>query len=748
MKPWKFLLSAGGSYLAMTAHASADPISIGFFLFAGPLGAAFSFGALVTAAQIGLYAIGIGASLLVSSALSKSQKIDPGQYKNTFEISPEGSEINAIGRCRLGGVRTFGNTRNRDRFRLTCHAKGPMVAIEEYFLGGREVVVDSDTGYVSSPPFAKSGGSWVTFKTKVGDGTETAWPELVSSFPTTWTSAHRVRGIAQSLVKYVSPGIYTEKFGQLYNQGEPESATTARWNVVYDPREVGADKYNDATWGWSMNGPLCAARIMLSYPDLTADSFDWDFIAAEADKADAMVPTLTGTEPRSQCSGVWLSEAKRGDTMKQVLESIGCEVTLSDTGLVRIGLIADAPTADMTLTDDHITSYSWRSGPEAAERPNICRISYYSPERGYEMGEIDMTGIAWAGVQDEIDRYGEKIYDIELPFCPSASQAQRIARRLFLQARGDTGVVQTNMAGLALWGRDYANITLSDIEETPVCKIAPPRVDDERGQVDIPFTVWPQELIDSPWNPATMEAAAPEQLPNLQYESDLDTPAAPTRAVVVQVPGGAWETRVQYGTVSGGTLAEANFRTYTGGLPDPWQGMAEWDNHVPGGDPIPPPSPADRWYARDYEDTRGAKCDFRVRWYNGDGEASYPSEYLTVDPMAVDNSLPNVPYQDIEYEDSGDTSQNRTFTITSSPHKDDIQVARMVMTWSAIGTPSGSGTLYDGVGRPLQEQVGSFEIGKPGQGSAHTITITTTVYTTDGTSRQKVNTYNFEGPPP
>ncbi|WP_417419223.1 phage tail protein [Hoeflea sp.] len=708
MKLWKFLLSAGGSYLAMTAHASADPISIGFFLFAGPLGAAFSFGALVTAAQIGLYAIGIGASLLVSSALSKSQKIDPGQYKNTFENSPEGSEINAIGRCRLGGVRTFGNTRNRDRYRLTCHAKGPMVAIEEYFLGGREVVVDSDTGNVSSPPFAKSGGSWVTFKTKVGDGTETAWPELISAFPNTWTSAHRVRGIAQSLVKYVSPGIYTEKFGQLYNQGEPESAVTARWNVVYDPREAGADKDNDATWVWSMNGPLCAARIMLSYPDMTVDSFDWDFIAAEADKADTMVPTLTGTEPRSQCSGVWLSEGKRGDTMGQVLESIGCEVTRSGTGLVRIGLIDDAPTADLTLTDDHIVSYSWRSGPEAAERPNVCRISYYSPERGYEMGEIDMTGIAWARVQDEIDRYGEKIYDIELPFCPSASQAQRIARRLFLQARGDTGVVQTNMAGLALWERSYANITFSDIEETPVCKVAPPREDHERGEAELPFTVWPQELIDSPWNPATMEAAAPEQLPNLQYESDLDTPSVASTAVV-QYPGGAYETRMRFSSVAGGSIAEANYRTYTGGLPDIWQGMTEYS--------------ANGQFAYAAVNTIGKETEFRVRWFNGDGEASYFSDVVNVPDMQIDNSVPAEPYLDVQVTNNG--VGDYTFEVVA--YSTAMNAVRFVLASNQPEITPG----YDGDTRPgLGYTAGGTISNGP---AAINVTITATVYTSNGT---------------
>src|SRR5690606_8984999 len=116
---------------------------------------------------------------------------------------------------------------------------------------------------------------------------------------------------------------------------------------------------------WSDNGPLCAARIMLSYPDLTVDSFDWDFIGDEADKADALVATKAGTEKRSRCSGVWLSESERGATMQQVLDSIGCEVVQSDTGLVRIRLIDDTPTSEVSFSDRDIVDWSWKSGPEA-----------------------------------------------------------------------------------------------------------------------------------------------------------------------------------------------------------------------------------------------------------------------------------------------------------------------------------------------------------------------------------------------
>lgn len=574
----RFLL-AGASLLAMTASAQAEFIitPIAFALFAGPLGAVASVGAIYTGVQIALLAgLAIGSSLL---SRQQQQKVDPGAFKSTFSSS-ESSEINAIGRVGISGLKAFGNTKGSDKSRLVAHARGPLKAVEEYKLGGREVTVDPD-GAVSSPPYAKPGGSWVNWKIKDGVGADTAWADLMSDFPSLWTADHTLPGVINSLIRYTTPGFATteaaEKHQVMYGGGEPDGMIVGRFNHVYDPREVGADPDDEETFVWSMNGPLCAARIMSFYPDLTMASFDWDVIADEADKADVLVDTLTGTEPRSRISGVWLSEAERGSTMQDVLDSAGLEIVQSDEGLIRIRLIDDAPTAEVSIAAKDIVDFGWKSGPEAVERPNVCRIRYYSAERNYEMADIDMSGIGWARIDDEITRYGEKPIDISLPFCPSASQAQRIARRLFLLARADAGQVATNWVGAGCWEAIYTNIELPDLDETALTKIAPPRIDDAAATVDIPYVVWPQDLIDDPWDPATMEAAAPEDLPDLQNESELDTPDAPTEATVVVYPNGNREMRMKFSGVTGGTIAEANFRTYTGGLPNAWQATTEYE---------------------------------------------------------------------------------------------------------------------------------------------------------------------------
>lgn len=710
----KKLLLAGSSLIAMCVPAMADPVTIGGFLFTNTfLGGVAGLGTLITATQIGILGLGLAAQALLGRP--RGQRVDPGEFKSVFETS-DSSEVNAIGRCSVAGLKAFGNTAGADRHRLILHCASKLVAVEEYFLGERPVTVEA-SGLVSSPPYSKPGDSWVTWEISGdADGTETAWPTLTSAYDF-WTSAHRVRGIAQSLLTYTSPGITTAKFNKLFQSGVPDPRITGRFNIAYDPRESGADLNNTATWVWSQNGPLCAARIMMSYPDLTGDDFDWDFISDEADKADTLVDTLTGTEPRSRLSGIWLSESKRGETMDDVLRSIGAEITLSDTGLIRIRLIDDSPTSEIAFTEKHIASFSLKSGPEGVERPNVCRVRYYSSERNYELADIDLTGIPWARVDDEVTRYGEKILDIELPFCPSASQAQRIARRLFLLERADAGVITTNMAGMAAWGLYYGTIVFPDLDENPTCQLAAPRADDASGEVEIPFKAWPQELIDDAYDPATMEAAAPDAIPDLSFVSDLDTPAAPSAAALVQYADNSYELRTQFAGVTSGTQAEAVYRTYTGGLPDPFTGMTEYQA-------------VGNWYAYAAADVTGDDVDFKCRFFDADDEGSYFSDLLALENVQIDNTAPVAPVINVTV-----VGESSPFTFNFSVTCSSVNVASIVI--------SGGGSLITvdeeiRPGEPVEATSGPIFAAA----SDTNILVTAIAYTSNGTAGPS-STYNI-----
>jgi hypothetical protein len=563
-----------GALLAAMSPAQADPISIGT-LVANTVGAAFgaasagstvlaTIGATaITVGQVVGTALSVGASIGLSLlGRPKTPKVDPAQTKSTFSTA-EGPELRIVGRGRLGGLKLYGNTAGFDSFRLVAHARGPIDGIEETYLGNREVLIEAD-GAVSSPPYTRPGGSYVSIMTRNGGGTPPAWPALMAAFPDQWTADHLARGIAQSLITYTSPGISEPKWSAMYQGGFPDISHVLRGERVYDPRT--------GLTVWSDNGILVALHVKLSAPEMTLDDFDLDVIAAEANRADVPVATLTGTEPRARAWGIWSSEEQRSVTVLDVLQSIGAEQVWTPAGKIAFRLIDDDAPPEMEIAEDDIVSLGLNSGPEAVERPNQLVLRYYSPERRYEMAEIDLTGKAWASDQGEIDRTGRREITFDLRFCPSASQAQRVARRLFAKARADGGVLRTNLAGLNAWHARRIGF-VSEFGPHKVDTEAP-SLNDDTGLVEIPFRELP---VLGAWNPAIHEAPAPLPVPDLEYQSDIETPAAATAAVIVTYPDSSVETRLRYAAPPAGiTVIEASRRTYTAGQPDPWTGMAEY----------------------------------------------------------------------------------------------------------------------------------------------------------------------------
>ena len=481
----------------------------------------------------------------VDPTFASAGTVDPGRARDTFE-SAEAPELRAVGRVRLGGLKAFGNTNGANRYRETLHCKGPIDGFEAFYFAGREIVADTETtGEVSSYPWAKPGSSWAYLKTKSGTGSETAWPDLLSDFPDIYTNDHRARGICQSLARFVNPGFDDEKFLQLYQGGVPDVEALLRAERAYDPRTTLTE--------WTENGIVNALHIMLSMYGqvMSLSDIDADFVGGEADRADATIETLAGDVERSRCWGIWSSETARGANMQKVLDSIGAWIVPRDDGSkIGLRLVDDDPELEVTIPLKHIISIDWQSGPSGVERPNICRPKYYSPERNFELAEIDMTGIAWARIDDEVAAYGEKYLDLEYPFCPNSGQAQRNARRDFALARS-TPVSSRPIWRVLRYGA-VASLRLNfrTVLERSV-QDRSPRVNDDEGKIEI----LPGLAVAQRLNTETDEAPAPDQIPELAYGSPLETPDAPFAATVVIYQGGLGSVlRVGYNLPGGWTL--------------------------------------------------------------------------------------------------------------------------------------------------------------------------------------------------
>ncbi|TCR01058.1 hypothetical protein [Neorhizobium sp. JUb45] len=655
----KLLLLTSATYWvgAMPAHAGIETLIIGIhgFLLSSTAISATIAGTLATVIGYGI----AGAAVLGLNMLAgpRGGAVKPSDAKSTFETG-ESSVIEGIGRVRVGGLKAFGNTDGSTRARLICRLQGPIDAIESYYLGQREVTVEAN-GDVSSPPWARPSGSWVNWQDKLGTGAETAWAGIMALFPSLWTAAHRVRGIAQSQLLFYNPGLSEKKYLSLYQSGVPDSEWVARASLIYDPR-------NGLT-RWSDNGPLICAHVLRRDPAFTFDRFNWMKIAEAANKADVLVPTRTGDEKRCRLWGMWAWESERGQTMQQFLDSAGLEIRLDENGLIYFEFIDDVAVPEVAFTPDDILDYSWGAGPEAVERPNICRLKFYSPERNYEMADVNLDGIAWAHVQDEVGRYGPKYLDLELPFCPSVAQAQRIARRKFALARADGGVMITNMVGLAAWGRLYAQVTEPDLGDIEVVRLSPPRIDDSGGSVEIPFQIWPSMTA---WNPATDEALPPDVVPELGYETDMITPAAPTKAVQIIYPSGSREMRIAFALPNQSyDVAEASYRVYTGDQPSAWRSMEEYPGKGDGGlGGIGGNNGYSVNGAYVLGDFTAQTIDARVRVFSGDDGTYFSPSLQAV--VTVDNTVPASP---IITTSSGAEGQSRTATTH------DVQVSAITL---------------------------------------------------------------------
>lgn len=680
----KLILLAAALVLAVTP-AHADPISLTIAginaLLSTTLTTSTVLGTIgtvsITVGQVVGTALAVGTSLLASvlgrSGNKPQPQLDPSAGKNTFETSQAG-EIRAIGRVRIGGVKVFGNTAGLDRYRLIAHSRGPVDGVEEHFLGGRVVITEADAA-VSTPPYRHDAGSYIYIYSKLGSSDEVAWTGLITVFPNLWTSAHRMRGIAQSLLRYVSPGMSgaaSEKFLQLYQSGPPEYDRVQRGELLYDPRSGGTV--------WSDNGVLAVLHVLLGFPEFSAGDFDMGFVAAEASRADVVVATRTGVEKRSRAWGLWDdANTPRSDLLRDLLLSTGCELIVRPGDLIGIRLIDDDRPAEVTIPAKHILELALKAGPEGVERPNRCRVKYYSPERNFEMVEVNLVQdptvtpavpLAWSVAQDEIDRVGERSVDYVLPFCPSAAQAQRIVRRLFATARADSGLAQTNFAGLALWGARTAGFEVPDLGLTLKSELQPARVDDAQGRVEVLFVVAP-EL--SAWNPASDEALAPDALPDLQYYSpSLSAPGALGPMVVIQYPSGSFESRLGFPALSGTiSVVEAVYRQWLGtDRPGEWRGMQE--------DPLP--------YGWAGGTLAGMLTDFRLRLFDPDLNQTPWSPTLSLIPQ-IDNSAPATPAVSAVFIDNGGggTPDQATVTVTAPQS---LQLAGMTMT--GPGAPAGT----------------------------------------------------------
>jgi hypothetical protein len=204
------------------------------------------------------------------------------------------------GKDNIGGIVTFialSGTTNEFLEVVVTYAGHEIDAYEEFWVGEDLVTIDG-----SGNAIGKYAG-YLKIETKLGAAGEAAFPNLIASLPTKWTSNHRQDGCAS--VHY-----QLKNNTELFPQGLPNFKVKLRGKPVYDPRT--------STTAWSDNAALCLRDYITDASIGLGSSAIEDTIGSAAASICDEAVAIHGstTEPRYRAWGTFDLSERPGDVMK------------------------------------------------------------------------------------------------------------------------------------------------------------------------------------------------------------------------------------------------------------------------------------------------------------------------------------------------------------------------------------------------------------------------------------------------
>jgi hypothetical protein len=584
---------------------------------AGPLAAAIA--ALPAIAALGTTAAnligwGVVTGLAVAGSLLLAPKVPAPTPADIAGLVKQDVPARWVhqGRKRVGGAMLFGATENGNFHGIYANQHGLCEAFERTFLDGREVVIDSGTGFVTgvlgTGDFPYPNPFTVQILSRPGTSDQTAIGEPTVLFPTQWTSDHRGRGIA---LTYIRQGaVDAEAFSKAYPNRLVQMERIGRFGQAYDPRT--------GTTVWTQNLALLFAAYLTS-PDgmqIPAEYINMTRLAAAADLCDEEVAIKGGgTIPRYHGSLSYSMDADPASVIGRYLAAMDGRLTLLADGTVAIDAGAyEEPT--VVLNDRCIVGYELRAGGDPASEANDIRAQFTFAGADYAAADADPwrdeADIATSGEQKTISR---QVYEVE-----HHNHCRRLMKLLARRALpAYQGTVTTNLKGLEAWDQRFVRVqgTMFDLDhvfEVQGISLDPATMTVTLQVIAIEASAWA-------FDAETEEGTAPA----LPDEDDATT---------IGPPEGLAVTR-SYRTVSGGVRApvlevswDPPLRAYSSAQAQiSVSGADSWRDIALVRDTSPPTAAL----AESVSD--GTDYDIRVRWRAPDSDwSTVATETAVADP--------------------------------------------------------------------------------------------------------------------
>lgn len=402
---------------------------------AAPTGGLSIAGALsltgITASVVGA----IGAAVFATVAtLALNALIPPPGSKaaanaENYAQSLADSQI-IIGKCRAMSLKmAFFHPVGKDyRYFVWVVAGHRVKGLLCWYLNDEVVTVDA-SGKVTSGKYA--GNAWLWFER--GDHDAVANPTFVAECGGKWTANHRGRGIPKIYAKFKMTDAVVQA-GRPIITCEVEGA-----DDIYDPR--------DDTTGYSNNAILAFYWWMAlpreeggfgCYPD----EIDWDWVAAEANVCDEVVPLQSGgTEPRYALDGFMATGADPSAVRSILIENMAGRFTYSG-GLMLARPGYWVPVSAKISEDDLTDAIAYDLLAPSDQRVTEISASWNDPDRLYAADDVAARSVPSTDVAQG---------SIDLPFVKSRTRVQRIQQIRLRQAAAErTLSVPLNINGLGI----------------------------------------------------------------------------------------------------------------------------------------------------------------------------------------------------------------------------------------------------------------------------------------------------------
>ncbi len=423
---------------------------------------------------------------------------------------------------------------NDNEVSLTTPNPAPISGI---LTDGVSVQVDSsDSNYFKAPDDDSSAESLITVEPHFGTDSQTA-SSLLSGL-SSWTSNHRLRGLAYLALKFKWN---SDAFGSL-----PNVTAIVKGRKVYNPNLDGTltggsgshRKDDSTTWEYSDNGIyqmldyLRNDRFGMGIADSYFDSNFADWQTA-GDVVDANITPFSGADQIDL-----LDSHPVVDTSRKAIDIVadfvkGTRSYLNFTGGKYKVLVETTGSASITLTEDNIIGGINVASKNKNSRYNRVIVNFINPSKNYQSDTaqfppVDETGLASADTHSNMKTADGGILlegEFDFPMIVNQHQAQELAEIILRRSRSSLDVaVKCDGTGLDLAVGDIVNIT----HATPSFSSKPFRIQGMTINTDHTITLQLSEHQDSYYAFGTQVAPATIPDTTLPNPFSVQPPASVT----------------------------------------------------------------------------------------------------------------------------------------------------------------------------------------------------------------------------